>query len=78
MLLVFGVNELGSHFGPVSGARTFYWAYLFLGLGEWAYAPIFKPYQSLIGGIWFDLQDNQLLGIILLPLMMRFGLIYGI
>ena len=25
--------------------------------------------------IWFDLQDKQLLGIILLPLLMRFGLI---
>ena len=33
---------------------------------------------SLIGEIWFDLQDKQLLGIILLPLLMRFGLIYKI
>ena len=30
---------------------------------------------SLIGEIWFDLQDKQLLGIILLPLLVRFGLI---
>ena len=33
---------------------------------------------SLIGEIWFDLQDKQLLRIILLPLLMRFGLIYMI
>ena len=32
----------------------------------------------LIGEIWFDLQDIQLLGIILLPLLVRFGLIYKI
>ena len=28
---------------------------------------------SLIDEIWFDLQDKQLLGIILLPLLMRFS-----
>ena len=33
---------------------------------------------SLISEIWFDLQDKQLLGIILLPLLVRFGLIYRI
>ena len=33
---------------------------------------------SLIGEIWFDLQDKQLLGIILLPLLVRFCLIYRI
>ena len=33
---------------------------------------------SFIGEIWFDLQDKQLLGNILLPLLVRFGLIYGI
>ena len=33
---------------------------------------------SLIDEIWFDLQDKQLLGIILLPLLVRFGLIYRI
>ena len=33
---------------------------------------------SLIGEIWFDLQDKQLLRIILFPLLMRFGLIYRI
>ena len=33
---------------------------------------------SFIGEIWFDLQDKQLLGIILLPLLVRFGLIYMI
>ena len=33
---------------------------------------------SLIGEIWFYLQDKQLLKIILLPLLMRFGLIYRI
>ena len=33
---------------------------------------------SLIGEIWFDLQNKQLLRIILLPLLMRFGLIYRI
>ena len=32
----------------------------------------------LIGEIWFDLQDKQLLGIILLPLLVRFGFIYRI
>ena len=31
-----------------------------------------------IGEIWFDLQDKQLLGIILLPLLVRFCLIYKI
>ena len=30
---------------------------------------------SLIGEIWFDLQDNQLLGNIILSLLVRFGLI---
>ena len=30
---------------------------------------------SRIGEIWFDLQDKQLLGIILLPLLVRFCLI---
>ena len=40
---------------------------------------LFENYHtSLIGEIWFDLQDNQLLGIILLPLMVRFCLIYRI
>ena len=34
--------------------------------------------SSLIGEIWFDLQDKQLLEIILLPLLVRFGLIYRI
>ena len=33
---------------------------------------------SLIDKIWFDLQDKQLLGIILIPLLMRFCLIYRI
>ena len=33
---------------------------------------------SLIGEICFDLQDKQLLGFILLPLLVRFGLIYRI
>ena len=33
---------------------------------------------SLIGDIWFDSQDNQLLVIILLPLMMRFDLTHRI
>ena len=32
----------------------------------------------LIGEIWFDLRDKQLLGIILLPLLVRFCLIYRI
>ena len=43
------------------------------------YEAIIENYPtSLICEIWFDLQDKQLLGIILLPLMMRFGLIYRI
>ena len=33
---------------------------------------------SLIGEIWFDLQNKQLLGDILLSLLVRFGLIYMI
>ena len=33
---------------------------------------------SLIGEIWFDLRDKQLLRNILLPLLVRFGLIYKI
>ena len=33
---------------------------------------------SLIGEIWFDLQDKQLLRNILLSLLARFGLIYRI
>ena len=33
---------------------------------------------SVIGEIWFDLQDKQLLGNILLSLLVRFGLIYRI
>ena len=32
---------------------------------------------SLIGEIRFDLQDKLLLGIILLPILVRFSLIYG-
>ena len=40
---------------------------------------IIKNYPtSLIGEIWFDLQDKQLLRIILLPLLVIFGLIYRI
>ena len=35
-------------------------------------------FTSLIDEIWFDLQNKQLLGIILLPLLVRFCLIYRI
>ena len=45
MLLALRAIKLGSRLGPMPGARAFHWAYLFLGLGEWACAPIFKPYQ---------------------------------
>ena len=45
MLLALGADKLGSNFRPVLGAWAFHWAYLFFGLGEWACAPIFKPYQ---------------------------------
>ena len=45
MLLALGANKMGSRFGPVPRARVFYWAYLFLGLSEWACVPILKPYQ---------------------------------
>ena len=41
-------------------------------------AVIENYHTSLIGEIWFDLHDKQLLGIILLPLFVRFGLIYRI
>ena len=34
--------------------------------------------NSLIGEIWFDLQNKQLLGNLLLSLLVRFGLIYRI
>ena len=33
---------------------------------------------SFIDEIWFDLQDKQLLGIMLLPLLVKFGLVYRI
>ena len=33
---------------------------------------------SLIDEIWFDLQDKQLLGIIIFPLLVKFDLIYRI
>ena len=46
MLLALEVNELGFLFGTVPGPRAFHWACLFLGLGEWAFSPIFKPYQK--------------------------------
>ena len=45
MLFALGAIKLGSRLGSVLGARAFHWAYLFLGLDEWACAPIFKPYQ---------------------------------
>ena len=45
MLLALGANELGFLFGLVPGPRSFHRACLFLGLVEWAFAPIFKPYQ---------------------------------
>ena len=41
-------------------------------------AVIGNYHTSLIGEIWFDLQDIQLLGIILLPLLVRLCLIYRI
>ena len=41
-------------------------------------AVIENYHTSLIGEILFDLQDKKLLGIILLPLLVRFGLIYRI
>ena len=45
MLLALREIKLGSRLRPVPGARAFHWAYLFLGLDEWACVPIFKPYQ---------------------------------
>ena len=47
MLLALGAIKLGSRLRPVLEARVFHCAYLFLGLDEWACAPIFKPYQCL-------------------------------
>ena len=41
-------------------------------------AVIENYHTSLIGEILFDLQDRQLLGIILFPLLARFCLIYRI
>ena len=41
-------------------------------------AVIENYHTSLISEILFDLQDKQLLGIILLPLLVRFDLIYRI
>ena len=37
-----------------------------------------KYLTFLIGEIWFDFQDKQLLGNIILSLLARFGLIYRI
>ena len=38
--------------------------------------PVIENYPtSLIGEIWFDLQDKQLLGIIILSLLARFNMI---
>ena len=34
-------EELGFRFGPVPGTRASHWAFLFLGLGKWVWAPIF-------------------------------------
>ena len=45
MLSALGANKLSFLFGPVLRPRSFHRAYLFLGLVEWAFAPIFKPYQ---------------------------------
>ena len=41
-------------------------------------AVIENYHTSFIGDFWFDLQDKQLLRIILLPLLVRFDLIYRI
>ena len=45
MLLVLGANDLGFLLGPVPGPRVFTGLAFFLGFGEWAFVPIFKPYQ---------------------------------
>ena len=45
MLSALGANELGFLFGPEPGPRSFHWACLLLGLVEWAFTHIFKPYQ---------------------------------
>ena len=44
MLLTLGADELDSRFRPAPGAQAFHWAYLFLGLGEWACAPFIYIY----------------------------------
>ena len=41
-------------------------------------AVIENCFTCLIGEIWFDLHDKQLLGNIILSLLVRFGLIYRI
>ena len=45
MISALGANELGFLFGSVPRPRSFHRACLFLGLVEWAFTPIFKPYQ---------------------------------
>ena len=50
LLLSFGINGLGSHFGLVLGTWVFRWADLILGPGEWACKPYFSNlinYQCL-------------------------------
>ena len=48
MLLAFGANGLGFHFGLTPGAWEFHWAYLLFGPGKWAYAPIFQTLSIYI------------------------------
>ena len=46
MLSALGANELGFLFGSMPGPQSFHRACLFLGLVEWTFTPIFKPYQK--------------------------------
>ena len=54
-----------------------FYAFIAIGLLRDNEGAVIKDYPtSLIGEIRFDLQDKLLLGIILLPLLVRFSLIY--
>ena len=54
-----------------------FFAFIAIGLIRDNEGAVIENYpSSLIGEIQFDLQDKLLLGIILLPLLVRFSLIY--
>ena len=74
--ICFSQLDGGKDFFPLDGVFS---AFIAIGLLMDNEGAIIENYpSSLIGEIRFDLQDKLLLGIILLPLLVRFGLIYRI